>query len=280
MSELRQRMIAHMRSRHFSPRTEESYLHAIEQLYLYGRRMPDRLSRDEVVSFLAHCVHERHLSRSTVNVYLQACRFLFDQVLDRDPPAFKLPRRSRPKTRPQVYSPEECQRILDAAGNLKHRALLYMVYGSGLRVSEVVTLLPHHIESARMMVFVKGGKGGKDRYTVLSRRALGVLRAYWRAYRPAHWLFPGSAEDRPLSATAVQQVYYRALRRGGVRRVGGIHTLRHCFATHLMELGVDIYTLQRLLGHTTLKTTAQYTHVREEHLRMVRSPLDQIAVNP
>ena len=276
MSPLRDRMVARMRCRHFSPRTEESYLHAIEQLYLHYRRMPDRLSRDEVVAFLAHCVHERKLSRSTVNVYMQSCRFLYAQVLERDPLDFKLPKRSRPKTRPQMLSPEECRRIVEAPKGLKHRALLFMVYGSGLRVSEVVRLLPRHIESDRMMVFVKGGKGGKDRYTVLSERALEELRAYWRRHRPQHWLFPGRPEDRPLSAASVQQVYYNALRRSGVRRVGGIHTLRHCFATHLMEQGVDMYALQRMLGHTTIKTTVRYMHVRQERLRTIRSPYEAL----
>jgi len=276
LSPLRRRMIELMRCRHFSPRTEESYLHAVEQLSLYHRRMPDLLSRDEVVAFLAHCVHDRHLARSTVNVYLQACRFLYEQVLERDPLDFKLPKRSRPKTRPQILSPEECRRVIEAPTGSKHRALLHMVYGSGLRVSEVVRLLPRHIESDRMMVYVKSGKGDKDRYTPLSGMALEELRTYWREYRPAHWLFPGPSEDRPLTESAVQQVYYNALRKSGVRRVGGIHTLRHCFATHLMEQGTDIYALQRMLGHTSIKTTARYMHVREERLRAIRSPIDDL----
>ena len=275
-SPLRRKMLVEMRVRHLSPRTEEAYVRVIEQLYLYYRRMPDELDYDEVVGFLEHCVSVRKLSRSTVNVYFQACRFLYEQVLKRDRLSFKLPRRSRPKTRPQVLSPEECRRVIEAPKGVKYRALLHMVYGSGLRVSEVVRLLPCHIESGRMMVFVKGGKGGKDRYTVLSERALEELRAYWRRHRPEHWLFPGRPEDRPLSPASVQQVYYNALRRSGVRRVGGIHTLRHCFATHLMEQGVDMYALQHMLGHTTIKTTVRYMHVRQERLRTIRSPFDDL----
>ncbi len=276
MSPLRRRMIVAMRVRHFSERTEESYLHAVEQLYAHYGRMPDRLSRDEVVAFLEHCVRVRKLQRSTVNVYFQACRFLYEKVLERDRIEFRLPRRSRPRTRPQILSPEECLRIIDAPRNLKHKALLQMVYGSGLRVSEVVRLRARHIESARMMVFVQAGKGHKDRYTLLSESALETLRVYWRQARPQTWLFPGRCEEQPLTAATVQQVYYDALRKSGVRRIGGIHTLRHCFATHLMEQGVDIYALQRMLGHTGIKTTARYMHVRRERLMQIRSPLDTL----
>lgn len=277
VSPLRRKLITEMRVRHFSPRTEESYQHAIEQLYLYYRRMPDGLSRDEVVGFLEDCVTRRKLSRSTVNVYFQACRFLYEQVLGRDRLVFKLPRRSRPKTRPQILSPEECRQLIETPANPKHRALLYMVYGSGLRVSEVVRLQVRHIESGRMMVFVEAGKGHKDRYTLLSQAALEVLRAYWRCERPRFWLFPGRRSE-PLCEGTAQQVYYQAVRRSGVRRIGGIHTLRHCFATHLMERGADLYTIQRLLGHTTIKTTARYLHVRQERLLQVVSPLDTLGL--
>lgn len=274
VSPLRKKMLVQMRVRHFSERTEESYLHAIEQLYKYYLRMPDQLTRDEVVVFLEHCVTVRKLSRSTVNVYFQACRFLYEQVLRRERLKFCLPRRARPKTRPQILSPEECQRLINAPDNLKHKALLHMAYGSGLRVSEVVHLKPKHIESDRMMVYVQAGKGHKDRYTLLSQSALDLLREYWRAYRPSAWLFYGRDPELPLSSASAQQVYYQALAKSGVRRVGGIHTLRHCFATHLMENGLDIYALQRLMGHSGIKTTCTYMHVREERLRQTVSPLD------
>ena len=275
MSELRQRMIAYMRSRQLSPRTEHRYLDVIAQLSAYHKRMPDRLSRDEVVEFLAYCAHDRQLSYSTVNVYFQACRFLYEQVLSREQLTFKLPRRSRSKTRPRIYSPEECRRILEAVGNLKHKALLYMVYGSGMRVSEVVRLRPEHIQSRRMLVFIVGGKGRKDRYTLLSAKALDVLRAYWRRYHPGEWLFPSSPERGvPLGDKTAQHAYYNAVRKSGLQRLGGIHTLRHCFATHLMEQGVDIYSIQRWMGHISVHTTSGYMHVRDEHLRKFVSPLD------
>jgi len=274
VSPLRAKMMTEMRVRHLSGRTEEAYLHAVSQLYKHYERSPDRLDRDEVVGFLEHCVTQRQLSRSTVNVYFQACRFLYEQVLGGDRLRFRLPRRARPKTRPQILSPEECHKLINAPANLKHKALLHMVYGSGLRVSEVVRLLPKHIESDRMMVYVDSGKGAKDRYTLLSQGSLEVLRDYWRHERPAHWLFPGHSGEGPLTVGSAQQIYYSALRKSGVRRIGGIHTLRHCFATHLMEQGMDIYALQRLLGHTGIKTTAHYMHVRQERLLKIVSPLD------
>jgi len=226
------------------------------------------------VGFLESCVSERKLSRSTVNVYFQACRFLYEKVLKRDRLEFKLPRRSRPRTRPQILSPEEVLRLINAPENLKHKALLHMTYGSGLRVSEVVRLLPQHIEAERMMLFVKSGKGHKDRYTLLSQTALELMRAYWRRFRPTHWLFPGRSDSRPMTEATAQQIYYQAVAKSGVRKIGGIHTLRHCFATHHMENGVDIYAIKRFLGHTSIATTARYMHVRQERLAKVVSPLD------
>jgi len=274
---LRQSMITAMRVRDFSERTEESYLHAIEQLVKFYHRPPALLSRDEVVDFFEDCITNRKLSRSTVNVYVCACRFLYQEVLEREPLSFRLPCRGRPRNRPQILSPEECLRVINGTDNLKHRALLYMVYGSGLRVSEAVHLLPKHIESDRMMVFIKSGKGKKDRYTLLSQAALDVLRVYWRSYRPPHWLFPGNDPRVPMTTACALQIYNRAVRASGVRRVGGIHALRHCFATHHIENGMDICTLQRLLGHSSMLTTLRYMHVRQERQNQIISPLDRIA---
>lgn len=276
LSPLRQKMLTVIRVRDLSSKTEESYLHVIEQLAAFYHRSPAELSRDEVIGFLEDCVTNRKLSRSTVNVYFCACRFLYQQVLKREPLSFKLPCRGRPRNRPQILSPEECLRIINGPVNLKHRAFLYMVYGSGLRVSEAVHLLPKHIESDRMMVFVKSGKGKKDRYTLLAQAALEVLREYWWAYRPVFWLFPGSDPRKPMSTNCGAQVYNQAVRASKVRRVGGIHALRHCFATHHIENGMDICTLQRLLGHSSILTTIRYMHVRQERQNQIISPLDRL----
>lgn len=268
-------MITEMCVRDFSPRTQESYLHAARSLAAFYMRPPERLSRDEVVRFFEDCIERRKLSRSAVNVYVCACRFLYQEVLQREPLAFRLPCRGRTRQRPQILSPEECMRIIDAPSNPKHRAMLYMAYGSGLRVSELIHLRLEHIESDRMMVFVKSGKGHKDRYTLLTSSALDELRAYWRAYRPHNWLFPGQDPARPISTVCVQQVYHLARQNCGVRRVGGIHTLRHCFATHHIENGMDPCTLQRLLGHTSLMTTMRYMHLREDRPLRGTHPMDR-----
>jgi site-specific recombinase XerD len=277
MSPLREKMIRLMRVRGLSECTEESYLHAVEQLYKYYKRPLESLTYEEVVRFLEDCVVIRKLARSTINVYFCACRLFYQQVLERsDRLEFKLPRRGRTRTKPQILSPEECRKVLDSAANLKHRALLYMIYGSGLRVSEAVSLLPQHIESKRMMVFIKSGKGHKDRYTVLSRSALDVLRTYWRTYCPHHWLFPGVEPDSHLDKSSGLAIYNRAVRASGVRRIGGIHTLRHCFATHQVENGMDPCTLQRLLGHSSILTTLRYLHLRQDRQNSITSPLDQV----
>lgn len=274
---LRQRMITEMRVRGFSPRTEESYVHAVRALAAFYMRPPDALSRDEVVRFFEALITGAGLSRSTVNVYVCACRFLYQDVLKRDPLGFRLPWRGKTRQRPQILSPEECMRILDAASNPKHRALLYMIYGSGLRVSEATHLQAVHIESDRMMVFIKSGKGHKDRYTLLAAAALEELRAYWRIARPGIWLFPGQDPNQPMTAGCALQIYNRAVKASGVRRVGGIHTLRHCFATHHIENGMDLCSLQRLLGHTSLLTTIRYMHLREDRANRNTHPMDRPA---
>ena len=168
------------------------------------------------------------------------------------------------------------ERLIATPLNLKHRALLAMTYGSGLRVSEVIRVRIADVDRGRMRLFVGDGKGHKDRYTVLSRRALRLLEELWRAYRPAEFFFTGQDRIRPISDATAQRVYYIALLQSGVRRVGGIHVLRHCFATHLMEAGVDIYTIKRWMGHTALVTTGRYIHVTAEHLAKVKSPLDTL----
>jgi integrase/recombinase XerD len=175
-----------------------------------------------------------------------------------------------------VLNRAEVERLIAAPRNLKHRALLGMSYGSGLRVSELVRVKIADIDRGRMMLRVEQGKGHKDRYTVLSSRALSLLEELWRRERPAQFFFTGRDGLRPICDGTAQAVYYAALRKSGVRRVGGIHVLRHCFATHLMEAGVDIYTIKRWMGHTAIVTTGRYMHVTAEHLATIKSPLDTL----
>jgi len=276
MSALREAVLLQMRLRGFAPKTEESYIHVLEQLWDFHRRPLETLSCQEVQRFLDEIIRVRQRAWATVNVYFSACRFLYEQVLKRPACEFSIPPRGRSGKRPGVLSQAEVERLIAAPHNLKHRALLAMTYGSGLRVSEVVRVRLADVDRGRMMLRVEHGKGRKDRYTVLSQRALGLLEDLWRRDRPPVFFFTGQDGFRPMNTATAQAVYYAALCRSGVRRVGGIHVLRHCFATHLMEAGVDIYTIKRWLGHTALVTTGRYMHVTAAHLARIQSPLDTL----
>ncbi len=223
-------------------------------------------------------IGERHLAWNTVNVHVCAFRLLYRDVLKRGEDQFHLPPRGRVGQRPTILDRASVAAVLAAAADLRARALLAMVYGSGLRVSEVCRLRACHIESSpeRMLVRVEQSKVRKDRYTLLSQCALELLREYWRRHRPREWLFPGIGGLAPISVPTVQRMYREACLAAGVDRdrARGIHTLRHCFASHLMEDGVALPVIQQLLGHTSLKTTSVYCHVSRALLGSVRSPAD------
>lgn len=276
MSALREAVLLQMRLRGFAPKTVDAYIYALEQLWAFHRRPLERLTCAEVQRFLDEIITVRKLAWATVNVYFSAYRFLYEQVLKRSTREFSIPRRGRSGTRPGVLSREEVERLIAAPRSLKHRALLTMTYGSGLRVSEAVRVRIADVDRGRMMLRVVQAKGHKDRYTVLSRRALGLLEDLWRWQHPAEFFFTGQDRLRPICVGTAQAVYYAALRQSGVRRVGGIHVLRHCFATHLMEVGTDIYTIKRWMGHGALVTTGRYMHVTAEHLAKVKSPIDTL----
>jgi site-specific recombinase XerD len=276
MSALREAVLLQMRLRGFAAKTVEAYIHALEGLARFYRRPLETLSCEEVQRFLDEVITVRKLAWATVNVYFSAYRFLYEQVLKRPDRQFSIPRRGRSGKRPGVLNRQEVERLIETPRNVKHRALLGMTYGSGLRVSEVVRVKLADIDRGRMMLRVEQGKGHKDRYTVLSSRALKLLEELWRVYRPAEFFFTGQDGIRPICDGTAQAVYYAALRTSGVRRVGGIHVLRHCFATHAMEAGTDIYTIRRWMGHTSLVTTGRYMHVTAEHLATIRSPLDML----
>lgn len=275
MSALRESVLLEMRLRGFAAKTVEAYIHALEQLWAFYRRALERLSCAEVQRFLDEVITVRKLAWATVNVYFSAYRFLYEQVLHRAPHEFSIPPRGRSGTRPGVLNRQEVQRLIDAPRNIKHRTLLAMTYGSGLRVSEAVRVRIADIDRGRMMLRVEQGKGRRDRYTILSARALALLEELWHWERPQEYFFFNRRDrHQPICVGTAQAVYYAALRTSGVRRVGGIHVLRHCFATHLMEEGTDIYTIKRWMGHTALVTTGRYMHVTAEHLARVKSPLD------
>jgi len=281
MSELGRRFRQHMVLRGFAAATKESYEGAMVALVrAHGGVSPDKLTRDQIQAHVAWLIGERRLSWNTVNVHVCAFRCFYRDVLKRRKDEFSLPPRGRAHQRPTILDRTSVAAVLAAPANLKHRALLAMVYGSGLRVSEVCRLRPCHIESApdRMLVRVEQGKGHKDRYTLLSQSALSLLRRYWLEYRPGDWLFPGAGGKGPISIPTAQRVYRDACLKAGIdrERACGIHTLRHCFASHLMEDGVALPVIQQLLGHTSLKTTSVYCHVSRALIGNVRSPADTL----
>ena len=273
MTPLRQRFIREMQLRQFTPRTVEVYVAAVAALAKFYSRSPDQLQLEQVRSYLHHLLSERRLAAATCNVQASAITFFYRQVLGQS--SFDLHmRRKRSGKLPEIYSHEELVRLFQATRNRKHRVFLMTTYAAGLRLGEVTHLKPIHIHSERMLIRVEQGKGRKDRYTLLSPQLLQELRQYWREYRPGEWLFPNHQRSGPMLRSTAQKIFYRAKRRAGLQRGHGIHTLRHCFATHLLEAGVDLRTIQLLMGHRSLNTTVVYLHLTHKRLEQLHSPLD------
>jgi integrase/recombinase XerD len=259
-----------------SPRTQHTYVIQVYYLARYYHKPPDQLSDEELKNYLFYLAGERKLAPSSLNQAISALRFFYKTVLKRSVDFLRevLPRTNKAIRRPQVFSTQEIQKLL-TVGCLhpKHRVFLMTLYGAGLRLDEACHLKCEHIHRDRMQIRVVQGKGRKDRYTLLSPRLLQELEHYWRCCRPVHWLFPGKNPQAPMDPRTGQRIFYKAVRRAALPRRGGIHSLRHSFATHLLEAGVEITVVQRLLGHTSLATTSTYLHVRQERLAQIKSPL-------
>lgn len=272
---LRQRTIETLTLGHYAERTITTYVDWLIRLSHHYRRSPAELETEEVQAFLLHLIEGEKLAWSTVNQALSACRFFYEKVLHRPSCNLRVPARRKETRRACVYSTGQVADLLSAAKNPKHRALLMCIYGAGLRVSEAVVLKPCHIESQRGLIRVVMGKGRKDRYTVLPERLLHELRSYYHCFHPGEWLFFGRDRAKPMPVGSAQKIFYLVRNRAGIDH-GGIHTLRHCFATHMLEAGADIYELKRMMGHSAIKTTSGYIHISKEHLQSVRSPLDNL----
>ena len=282
MTPLRSRLIEEITLRGYSPRTGEAYVHAVYGLAAHYHRPPDVLSDQELRAYLLDLHLKSGKSRSTLNVAVSGLRFFYQHVLQRPFHHLErnLPRPRPPKRRPKAYTLAQVRRLLEVgAPNPKHRAFLMTVYAAGLRLNEACHLRPEHIDRSARLIRVEQGKGRKDRYTVLPERLLSELEQYWRLYRPpGGWLFPSSRDpSQPLPDGTGQKIFYAAVVRAGLPDKGGIHCLRHSFASHWVEAGVPLFVLKRMLGHTSLATTAQYVHLSREFLRKVRSPLDGLS---
>jgi site-specific recombinase XerD len=276
MGYFRDLMDREMRIRGFADRTRQSYLGCVRRFVGYYMVRPDRLTLEDVNRYQLYLTRDRQVAWSTFNQSVCALRFFFIVTLKRDWNLQQLPYHKRRRRLPQVLSRLEVRALFDSVQNLKHRAILMTLYGGGLRVSEALSLRVTDIDSDRMTIRIHWGKGGKDRYVMLSQTLLIALRDYWHHYHPQGLLFPGRGAHGQLTRASVGKVIKKARKRAGIVKPVSPHTLRHSFATHLLEAGINIRVIQRLLGHRSLRSTEVYTHVARNYVADTQSPLDSL----
>lgn len=280
MTHLRKTMLEELQRRNLSKLTAECYVRVVEEFSRYHHRAPDQLGPEQIRQYQAHLFTDRKLDANTVAQHLSALRFFFIKTLKRNWSVEETPYPKRPIRLPDVLSRGEVERLIDSADSRLHRVWLLTLYGTGVRREELVRLKVSDIDSARMVLHIHQGKGNQDRDVMLSPRLLEELRQYWRWMnpKPRTYLFPGGgrahASDVPMSAKSVFHAVKNAARRANLQKRVHPHTLRHCFATHLLEAGADLRTIQLLLGHADLKTTSRYLHLSESRLSATASPLD------
>ena len=275
ISPLRHRMIEDMTVRNLSPATQRSYIHAVSKFSRFFGRSPDRLGLEDVREFQVYLVSQG-ISWPALNQTVCALRFFYGVTLNRDEMPERIPYARQPRKLPVVLSADEVVQFLEAVPSLKTRAALTAAYAAGLRASEAVNLKVRDIDSGRMLIRVEHGKGGKDRYVMLSAQLLGILRAYWKLARPGGWLFPGRDPDQPLNVQVLHSACRSAAAAAGLSKRVTVHTLRHSFATHLLENGTDIRIIQVLLGHSNLSSTTRYAQVSSGLIGRTPIPLDRL----
>ena len=275
MKTLREKMLHEMQRRNYSPRTIKTYISSIASLSKYYNQSPDKISLDQVKSYLHHSMVNKGYSTALVNQTISAVKILHADVLKMTWNPVSIIRPRKEKRLPVVLSPKEVKAIIQAPLNIKHRAILSLGYSAGLRISEVINLKVEHIDSHRMQIRVVGGKGRKDRNTLLSKSTLDLLREYYKCYHPKHWLIEGHSYGlSQYSTSSIRQVLKRARIKAGIDKAVTYHTLRHCFATHLLEQGTSLQIIKYLLGHAYISTTGVYLHVQQYSLDKVVSPMD------
>jgi integrase/recombinase XerD len=274
MTELRSKFIAHLELKNYSERTVRNYIHVVKQFSAFIGHSPATLTQDEIRNYLLHLKRVKKLEPKTINLHLYAiksfCQFMLPDADIMRP----FTRMREPDKQPKVISREEAERLINAADTLKRKAIIALFYSSGLRLAECTNLRIADIDSKRMIIHVHDGKGAKDRYALLSVRALTILREYYIRYRPKEWLFPGQIPGNPLHSRIVCEIVRSTAKKAGLDKSVSPHVLRHSFATHLLEAGVALQVIQHLLGHSRISTTAIYTHVSTDMLRKVISPFD------
>ena len=285
-SKLREEFTNHLILQRYSPKTREAYINAVTGLSRYHMKSPDKLSNDEIQEYLMYLIEEKKLAWSTCNVAFSGLNYFYTNILEWDETRFTIPRRPRIKTIPMIMSVEEVERLINTASNLKHRAILKTVYSAGLRAGEVVRLKPRHIESdpSRMMIRVEQGKGRKDRIVPLPQCTLQILREHYKTHRNEKFIFPapgraGIYEPKsniPLPDSSIQTVLKKALRQTGIIKNVSVHNLRHSYATHLLEAGIDIRIIQKYLGHKSISATMIYTHLTPIISENVHQKVDRL----
>jgi len=276
MSTLKEQMLAELQLRGLTPKTQKIYLREVSNYAKYFGKSPEELGEKDLREYLLYLLNERKLAKGTYRFYYQGLKFLYKHTLKREEVVEKIRCPRGKKKLPVVLDLAEVKMLLSVMENIKHRAILTITYSAGLRISETAHLKVSDIDSKRMMVRVQQGKGGKDRYTILSQTALECLRQYWRAYRPKDWLFEGQKEGTHICLSSIRQIFVEAKERAGITKPASPHTLRHSFATHLIEAGTSLHHVQLLLGHRSPTTTTVYLHVSRMNLAQVTSPLDSI----
>jgi site-specific recombinase XerD len=276
MTQLRQRMLEDLRVRNYAPKTQAIYIQNVAHFAAHFGQSPDRLGVEHIRTYLVHLIEELHVSWCRFNQTVCALRFLYRVTLGRGDIVLDIPFARTVKKLPTVLSPDEVLRLLRAVRQPNHRVVLMTIYAAGLRISEALALKIGDVDSERMVIDVRQGKGRKDRTVMLSPQLLNVLREHARRVRPSDWLFPGRRPDQHLHATVIQRACAKACKSAGLGKHATVHTLRHSFATHLLEAGTDLRLIQTLLGHNSIKTTAIYTHVSAQRLHATPSPLDRL----
>lgn len=277
MTTLRQRMIDDLKLRNRSPRTIQSYIAHVAHFARHFGKSPELLGLEEIRQYQVYLVNERRVSWSTLNQFVCALRFFYRHTLGRKESVEHIPFPRQPKKLPVVLSQTEVQRLLAAVRDEQVRVLLMATYAAGLRLSEAIHLQVSDIDSQRMVIRVRQGKGQKDRYVMLSPKLLAELRRYWQRARPTHWLFPGSNPQQPIKPWRVQRICGKAARDAGLTKPVNVRCLRHSFATHLLESGTNIRVIQTLLGHSSVRTTQVYTSVSAQTVRTTTSPFEALA---
>lgn len=290
MTSLRDKMKQEMTLRGLAAGTQEQYLRAIVKLHDHYKQSPAKLSEDEIKSFLLFVISHQPCAASTYNVMVHGIKFFYEVVLNKKMVAINLPRKKEPQKLPDILSQNEVARIIKVTLNLKYRTILILIYGAGLRASEVTSLKVKDIDSERSVIHIRDGKGKKDRYVMLSPFMLSSLRTYWKQCRSGSlkdsalsqdhkkendFIFLGQSGD-PLSASSIGAIYKRSKKLAGITKQGGVHSLRHGFATHALEAGADLYAIQQLLGHASITSTVRYLRMTDKTLQSIQSPVEQL----